>query len=137
MSIRITQHARERAEQRTGLTGAALEKLAEKAFADGLKHEDCRGKLRRYMDRAFLVHGKGNENRIWGRYVFIFEGPSLITVMHLPKEFVRAVENRLERKNDSPRSHPTPVDRDLTRGFALISAVETEALAERAKQQKQ
>lgn len=89
--IIITPHAAQRIRERLNLAGDAAERTVEQAFTSGLQVRQTRGKLRRYLDRCSMQHGHGNF-RIWGRFVFVFHGVNLITVLNLPHEFEHQVE---------------------------------------------
>ena len=91
--IKICEHAYARAKERLGLKRAALDRMAVKAFTSGLTHSKTAGRLKRYLDHLYLEHGKGNNLRIYGRHIYVFQGRHLITVLHLPKEFFRAAQS--------------------------------------------
>jgi hypothetical protein len=90
---RVTEHAFQRAKQRLGWPPSATARMAQKALDCGVRHQDTAGRLRRFLDHQFLLHGHGNNTRIYGQHVFIFEGPVLITILYLPNELRRAAQS--------------------------------------------
>jgi len=98
MEAQITAHAKERAKERLGWNAAALTRMADKALAVGVSHAATKGRLHRYLSHLYLTHEKGNNTRIFGEHVFVFEGRMLITVLHLPHEFRRAARDAGGRK---------------------------------------
>lgn len=136
--IRLTQHAMERARERQGLSPAALQRQATRAMTEGMRLEDCRGHLRRWLISGQIRHRKGAETRIFGEWVFVIQGAVLITVIALPAEFRRTVAKwrakaaakraaaGSERAGDTGA---TPADgfKSLPNGFKAAPAVEAAA----------
>lgn len=81
--ILITEHAYDRAKERLSLSKNALDRLALKAFEEGIKHEDTKGKLNRYLTSLFMTYKKANNIRVYGENVFLFCNNSLVTVYQL------------------------------------------------------
>lgn len=82
----LTNHSVERAKKRCGWNRSALERMAEKALAEGVSAKEVAGSLRRYIDKQHILH-PGHVSLIYGNTVFIFGGVTLITVLDLPKRF--------------------------------------------------
>ena len=80
----VSKHAERKIRQRLGLKKKAVRKKADQAFAEGLVHADTRGRLKRYLDRAWLRHRQGNNMRVLHGYIYIFHNDVLITVYRLP-----------------------------------------------------
>lgn len=96
--IVLTSHAIKRLKQRVGVKRSAARATAQRAFDEGLAHAGACGRLRRYFDQLYLRHGRANMIRIYGRHTYIFRGPTLITVLHLPHE----LESNLDRALNKP-----------------------------------
>jgi len=94
---RITAHAQERAKKRVGLNAHALERVATKALNNGVTHGETSGRLNRYLTKLYLTHEKGNNNRIYGEHIFIFQGNILITVLQLPHDLKNAARGAMAR----------------------------------------
>ena len=93
----ITNHAKDRLKERCGLPKRAKKRTAEKALAEGMRHSECNGRLKRYVDYLFLSYNLANNIRIYGNYVYIFRYEKLITVMTLPKSFKGALKKRKQK----------------------------------------
>lgn len=91
MTIRLTDHARERGKERLGLSGDALQTTCQRAFDRGITQQETRGSLRRWIDGQGMRHQRGNNLRIHGRHVFVFQDAVLVTILHLPHEHERQV----------------------------------------------
>ena len=94
MEIRLTKHAVERGKERLGLNRKALQRTADRAFAEGLQVKDTSGTLRRYLDGLGMTYKKGNNTRVYGLHVYIIQRCVLITVLHLPRQYWNAVAKR-------------------------------------------
>jgi len=95
----VRKHARKRIKERCGLPGKAIERNAEKALREGVRHSECTGRLKKYIDYLFLSHGRGGNIRLYGNHVYIFTvSEELITVLPLPNAHKNAVKKTLERR---------------------------------------
>lgn len=83
--VKVTNHAAKRFKQRLGLPKKACQSHAQRAYEDGYKHVDSKGRAKRYMDKLFLQHRNANQMRVYGEYIYLFSGSVLVTVMNLPK----------------------------------------------------
>lgn len=101
--ITISGHAFDRAKQRLGLNASALKRFMDRAVNEGVSHAQTKGALNRYLNSLFLQHGKGNGTRIYGEHVFIIDGHTLITVLHLPHQFRRVVA-KLQAANQTSKA---------------------------------
>lgn len=98
MDAIITDHAFERCKERCGWHRKAAQRMATLALNEGIGHKDTKGALKRYVDGIYLSERNANNVRIYGRHVFLFAGVTLITVLHLDHQHVRAVEDLSGRK---------------------------------------
>ena len=94
METILTDHAIERGKERLGLCEKALQRTADRAFADGVAVPETAGKLRRYLDRQGMLHSKGNNTRVHAEHVFVFQDNVLITILYLPNDLRRAARRR-------------------------------------------
>lgn len=97
MILHITEHAKQRGQERLAWSPAALARMAPRILAEGVSAASVSGRLRRFLDRQAITHRKGNNVRIWSRQVFVFQDETLITVYALPAEF-RATADKLAAK---------------------------------------
>ena len=99
-NIVITKHATKRIKERTGLKKKNYEKYAQEAFTVGIKHNETKGSLKKYIDYLYLKHRSGNNIRIYHRVIWIFAGNSLITVFGLDNKFHK-IEDKLKKQINS------------------------------------
>lgn len=85
--ITVTKHAYEKAKERLSWKKATTERMAEKAFNEGISHKDIKGSLNRYITREYFKYRKGNNIKIYAEHVFIFVGKKLVTVFRIPHKY--------------------------------------------------
>lgn len=94
--MKTTKHGEKRIRERVGVNKKTAEKLAEKAFAEGIRHQDTTGRLRKYLDKL-LINGNANQINIYNRKVWLFKGDVLITTWGLPTHFHK-IEDKMKAK---------------------------------------
>lgn len=103
--VYVTDHAKDRTRQRVGLPKRVIEKNAERAFEEGIKHSETSGSLKRFVDGLYLSKGKANNIRIYCGNVYLFVDHDLVTVISLPARYRKTVDDiwkkRRREANDS------------------------------------
>ena len=89
--VHITDHAYERAKERLSWKTSVLEKMAEKAYNDGICHKDTKGSLNKYVSGVWARYKKANRIRIYGENIYLFCGNSLVTIYQLPQNLRKHV----------------------------------------------
>lgn len=84
----VTKHAQKRIRERCGLPKKAVQRMADKALVEGVRHKDTVGALHKWVDGLFLQARNGNNIRLYGNHAFIFHDEILITVINIPPRFV-------------------------------------------------
>lgn len=114
-TIRISEHASDRIRERSGINKKAAQKLAERAYEQGIKHSETSGNLYRFISSITCSHKhKGTDIRLYGDKVFIFskftkfkekitdtEGNriiTLVTVLQIPNNLNNRVKSIMSRK---------------------------------------
>ncbi|MDR6548508.1 hypothetical protein J2810_004598 [Chryseobacterium rhizosphaerae] len=82
--IEITHHAYKRAKERYQWPAKVLDKMAEKAYFNGIKHSQAKGSFKKYLDKLWHQHKHTNNIRIYGEDIYFFTGNLLITLYQLP-----------------------------------------------------
>lgn len=97
----VTRNGRKKTKKLLNLPKKVAEKNAEKAYENGLKHSECKGNLKRYIDRLYFRHGSGCDYRVYNHhiYFFSFKGQRLITVLNLPQNLFKLADQLQKRKN--------------------------------------
>lgn len=84
--ISITAHAYRRGKERLGYSRKTLERIAVKAFTEGVLHRETKGQLNKFVTKIYLQYCKANNIRIYGENIFLFIDAKLITVYQVPVE---------------------------------------------------
>ena len=101
--VRVSKHASRRLKERCGLNKKSVQRMADIAFTNGMKQEDATGQLNRWMASLYCANMDANNIRIYGNYVYIFCGITLVTVLHVPhrlKNHVNEQKKRLVRNQE-------------------------------------
>lgn len=101
--VRVSKHASQRLKERCGLKKKSVHRMADIAFMKGMKEEDTSGQLNRFMVKLYCTNMDANNIRIYGNYIYIFCGETLVTVLHVPhrlKNHVNEQQKRLNRKQE-------------------------------------
>lgn len=93
MEVVLTQHAYDRLRERLGLSKKAAERIAIKAYENGIRHGETNGRLFKYiLSMTYAYKNKGACNILYGEnvYCFVNEGEiaRLITVFGIPKNLL-------------------------------------------------
>lgn len=97
----MTNHSVRRAKERIGLSKKIADKNAQKALEFGLTHAEANGSLKRYLDKLYLSNGKANNVRIYHRYVYLFRGSVLLTILPLPNKYHSLADKLQKQKGET------------------------------------
>ena len=85
---------------RLGLSKNQADKVAERAWTQGLTHGECKGNLGKYIDGLYFKYGgNGSVYRIYAHHVYVFTPKGrLITVMGLPNNLCALADKLIKNK---------------------------------------
>ncbi|WP_426455428.1 hypothetical protein ACP26L_36110 (plasmid) [Paenibacillus sp. S-38] len=98
MTATMTHHGKQRTKDRMGLSKKLADKKAQEALDFGASHAETSGRLNKYFTSLYFRHQTANNIRIYHRYVYLFAGTTVITILHLPKDLIAAAEKAQKRK---------------------------------------
>lgn len=90
--IIVTTHARHRMVERLGIPKSAVQKVALRAYEEGITHKDTKGNLNTWVNGLYLAHKTANNIRLFRDKAYIFVGRKLITVLRIPQSLMKAVQ---------------------------------------------
>ena len=99
MSVILTSHGKNRIIKRTEGKKKTAVKLAEKAFNEGIRHKEAKGRLKKYLDKLYLCHKTANNIRVYNQKVFLFQGEKLITVFSLPANLCKTADQISKKRS--------------------------------------
>lgn len=91
-TVVITNHAYERAKERLSWNARTLDRMAERAFLEGVMHKDTKGSLNKYVAKLWFKYKHTNNVRIHGENIYFFSNNTLITLYQLPNELRKHVK---------------------------------------------
>lgn len=97
--IEVSMHAEKRMIERLGINKRAVQRLAEKAYKDGIRHKDAVGRLKKWMTYRFSQNRNANNMRVYGEFLYVFCGNILVTVYIVPNELRKLVSISAKNKN--------------------------------------
>lgn len=104
--VYVTKHAYKRMKERCGYNKATCQRMAEKAFSEGVSYTDVSGRLDKYFYHLYCYDFSANNLRIYGEFVYVFSNHNLVTVMLVPnelKEGVKKSQKAKKRETCSPK----------------------------------
>lgn len=99
--IIVSNHANSRMRERIGINKKSCQRLAEKAYNDGIASIDATGELRNYMNYVANKHHNNAFVRLYGDKVFIYakEFDEIAKTTKLILVTVIQIPNNLTKKN--------------------------------------
>lgn len=96
---KITKHAKKRAKERCGFNHKTINRMADKILEQGIRHCECTGQLKRWVDGLYLENKTANNIRLYGDKAYLFHGISLITIIQIPNKLMDQARKIQKRKN--------------------------------------
>lgn len=96
--LRVSRHGAKRVRERLGLPKSSVQKNAEKALKYGCERFEASGPFRRYLDAIFWEYGTANNLRVYNRFLYIFCGETLVTVLNIPLKYIESADILQRRK---------------------------------------
>lgn len=89
MKIKVSKHAEQRMRERCGLNKKSIERIAQKAYNKGIKHESTKGRLNKWITGVYFKNTKANNIRLYGDMLYIFCDNVLVTVFQIPHSIAK------------------------------------------------
>ena len=91
--VSVTSHAKRRLKERCGVSKNSAMDMAERAFNKGISFENASTDLQKYISSVYIRHEKIGDNiRIYGNMVYVFDNRTLITVYPIPGNLLNEME---------------------------------------------
>lgn len=95
----VTKHGAERMRGRIGIPKKAVQRLADIALSEGVRHSETTGALHRYISALYHKEKTANQIRLYGDKTYIFQGNKLITVIPTPNKYLKIIKRMLEKRS--------------------------------------
>lgn len=97
--VEVSKHAFKRLSERSGWSKKSAQRMAEKAFEQGIKHSETKGNLNKYVTSLYFNNKSANNIRLYGDKAFIFAGETLVTVLQIPSNLTKDMKNLVKNRN--------------------------------------
>lgn len=94
--MNISNHTRQRMKERCGFNRKAQGRMAEKAFNEGITHKQTKGRLHKWVTSLFFKNCNANNIRLYGNNAYIFCGETLVTVIPIPNNIKKNMEDMIK-----------------------------------------
>ena len=94
--IEISKHAEERLKGRCGLNKKACKRIVQKAFDEGIKHSQTKGRLNKWITSLYFKNQRADNIRIYGDKAYIFCSVVLVTVIQVPVSLMKDLKNMVK-----------------------------------------
>ena len=96
MEIKVSRHAEMRMRERCGLNKKSIERMAQKAYDNGIKHNQTKGSLNKWVTSVYLRNENARELCIYGDYLYIFDDGILVTVFRVPNNLLKNISDMIK-----------------------------------------
>lgn len=133
--VSVTSHAKRRLKERCGVSKNSAMNMAERAFNKGISFENASTELKKYISSVYIRHEKTGDNiRIYGNMVYVFDNRTLITVYPIPGDLLNKMERIATSIDDAAdkayQEYTTPKN-TCTKNRKIISEFDAITLAKK------
>lgn len=96
--MQISKHAKKRLKERCGFNIKSQNRMAQKAFKDGITHKQTKGMLNKWITSLYFKNKKANNIRIYGDKAYIFCNEILVTVIQVPANLRRNLKDMIREE---------------------------------------
>lgn len=96
--MKVSNHGKMRMKQRCGFNKKSCERIAKKAFEEGVRHGETTGRLNKWISSLYMKNKSANNIRIYGDKAYIFCGDVLVTVIQIPSDLQKNMKSMIKRK---------------------------------------
>ena len=107
--MEVSKHGEKRILSRVGGSKKSVDKIAQRAFEEGITHAEAKGNLQRWMGHIFTNYNRGNQMRIYGDKLYVFHKSSLITVVDVPRNLLPLVHKIAKEKKTKKQNTPSDI----------------------------
>lgn len=95
--LHVTEHAKKRLKERNGLNNKSIDRIAEKALNEGIRHSQTKGNLNKWISKQFFYNHSASNIRLYGDKAYLFTKDNiLITVLQIPHSLIKDMKNMIK-----------------------------------------
>lgn len=92
----VTEHAKRRLKERNGLNSKSIDRIAEKALNNGIRHNQTKGRLCKWVTSVFFRNTNINNIRLYGDKAYLFDDEKLVTVLQIPQSLTKDMRKMIK-----------------------------------------
>ena len=96
----VSEHAKERLKERCGYNKKTSERMAQKAFEEGITHGQTKGRLNKWITSLYFKNQKASNIRLHGDKAYIFCGTVLVTVIQIPASLMKDLKKMIKTQQE-------------------------------------
>ena len=81
---------------RCGFNKKSCERMAQKAFDNGITHSQTKGRLNKWVTSLYFRNKNANNIRLYGDKAYIFAGETLVTVIQIPTDLTKNMKSMVK-----------------------------------------
>lgn len=95
--MHVTEHAKKRLKERNGLNNKSIDRIAEKALNEGIRHNQTKGNLNKWVSSLFFRNMAASNIRLYGDKAYLFtKDDRLITVLQIPHSLTKNMKSMIK-----------------------------------------
>lgn len=94
--MNISSHARQRMKERCGFNKKSQDRMAQKAFEEGITHAQTKGRLNKWVTSLYFKNKNADNIRLYGDNAYIFCGETLVTVIPVPANIKKSMKGMVK-----------------------------------------
>ena len=92
----VTKHAKQRMKERCGFNKQTCNRMAKKAFEEGVTHAQTKGRLNKWVTSLYFRNKSANNIRLYGDNAYIFCEDRLVTVIPIPNNLKKSMKEMIK-----------------------------------------
>ncbi len=93
----VSKHAEDRLKERCGFNRKTYERMAQKAYDDGITHAQTKGRLNKWITSLYFRNKNANNIRLYGDKAYIFCDEVLVTVIQIPVDLMKKLKAMIKK----------------------------------------
>lgn len=92
----VTEHAKRRLKERNGLNSKSIDRIAERALNEGIRHNQTKSRLCKWVTSVFFRNTSINNIRLYGDKAYLFVDEKLVTVLQIPQSLTKDMRKMIK-----------------------------------------
>lgn len=94
----VSKHAEDRLKERCGFNKKTSERMAQKAYEEGITHAETKGRLNKWVTGLYFRNETANNIRLYGDKAYIFCDKTLVTIIQIPASLMKNLKDMVKER---------------------------------------